>query len=147
MISAGASFVDIPINIVDDAEVEGNETVTLTLADTANYDLGSSTATVTIADNDFEPGPNRIHDIQGAAHKSLLVGQVDRVPGIVTAVVRNGFYLQDPNPDADNATSEGILSSLHPDRRLVSALHYLLVELSVSLFLGVPTVAIYLPLK
>jgi hypothetical protein len=37
------------------------------------------------------------------------VGQsVSGVTGVVTAKVSNGFYLQDPNPDADVATSEGI---------------------------------------
>lgn len=51
----------------------------------------------------------RIHDIQGAAHLSPLAGQtVTSVPGIVTARSSNGFYLQDPLPDASNATSEGI---------------------------------------
>lgn len=55
------------------------------------------------------PGTTRIHDIQGAAHTSPLLGQtVTRVPGVVTAVRSNGFYLQDPNPDGNEATSEGI---------------------------------------
>ncbi len=108
-ISAGQSFVDITITPVDDALVEGNETVTLTLASSANYALGTATATVTIADNDVGPGNIRIHDIQGAAHISPLNGQaVNNVPGIVTALVSNGFYLQDPNPDNNDATSEGI---------------------------------------
>jgi uncharacterized protein len=52
----------------------------------------------------------RIHDIQGAAHTSSLAGQaVTDVPGVVTATTSNGFWLQDPGPDADPATSEGIL--------------------------------------
>ncbi len=51
----------------------------------------------------------RIHTIQGAAHVSPLVGQtVSNVPGIVTAVRGNGFYMEDPQPDNDPATSEGI---------------------------------------
>ena len=51
----------------------------------------------------------RISDIQGSGHRSPLVGQsVTAVPGIVTAIASNGFYLQDPNPDANDATSEGI---------------------------------------
>jgi predicted extracellular nuclease len=55
------------------------------------------------------PGAVRIHDIQGAAHLSPMVGvTVANVPGIVTAKLSNGFYLQDPNPDANDATSEGI---------------------------------------
>jgi uncharacterized repeat protein (TIGR01451 family) len=53
--------------------------------------------------------PVRIREIQGAAHLSPLRGQsVFGVPGIVTAKRFNGFFLQDPNPDADDATSEGI---------------------------------------
>jgi predicted extracellular nuclease/2',3'-cyclic-nucleotide 2'-phosphodiesterase (5'-nucleotidase family) len=53
--------------------------------------------------------PVRISDIQGAGHTSPLVGQtVTAVPGIVTAVDSNGFYLQAPNPDADIATSEAV---------------------------------------
>jgi uncharacterized repeat protein (TIGR01451 family) len=52
----------------------------------------------------------RIHDIQGAAHASPYDGQtVCLVPGIVTAVSGSSFYMQDPMPDADDATSEGIL--------------------------------------
>ncbi|MEH2347596.1 MAG: CARDB domain-containing protein [Nostoc sp.] len=51
----------------------------------------------------------RIHDIQGASHISGLNGQkIGDVPGIVTAIKSNGFYLQDPNPDSDDRTSEGI---------------------------------------
>jgi predicted extracellular nuclease len=51
----------------------------------------------------------RIHDIQGAAHISPMNGQaVTGVPGIVTAVTTTGFFMQDPNPDTNPATSEGI---------------------------------------
>ncbi len=50
-----------------------------------------------------------IRYIQGADHVSPLEGRaVENVPGIVTAIDTNGFYLQDPAPDADDATSEGI---------------------------------------
>src|SRR5712691_4883049 len=51
----------------------------------------------------------RIHDIQGPGHISPLAGKdVTDVPGIVTAVNDNGFFMQDPTPDNDIATSEGI---------------------------------------
>jgi predicted extracellular nuclease len=54
------------------------------------------------------PAP-RIHDVQGAAHRSPLVGKtVTGVPGVVTALGTNGFWMQDPEPDADPATSEGV---------------------------------------
>ena len=106
-IAAGQAFADITITPVNDLLIEGSETVTINLTDTANYDLGATaTATVTIADNDFS---TKISAIQGASQISPLVGQVViAVPGIVTAVDSNGFYLQDPNPDANIATSEGI---------------------------------------
>ena len=53
-IPSGQSFVDLTITPVDDALVEGPETVTLTLGDTGSYDVGSpATATVTITDNDL----------------------------------------------------------------------------------------------
>ncbi|GAA1256055.1 endonuclease/exonuclease/phosphatase family protein [Kitasatospora nipponensis] len=59
------------------------------------------------------PGTVRIHDIQGTTRVSPLAGQsVEGVPGIVIGVrtygSSKGFWFQDPNPDADPATSEGV---------------------------------------
>ncbi len=66
--------------------------------------------------NASEPSPPQaitglaIHDIQGAAHRSPYVGErVGEVPGVVTAVGSNGFWFQSTEPDADPATSEGLL--------------------------------------
>jgi predicted extracellular nuclease len=59
-----------------------------------------------------EPGPLRIHDIQGATWISPHDDeQVTNVPGIVTAVrstTSRGFFIQDPTADSSAATSEGI---------------------------------------
>ncbi|MFB9906333.1 endonuclease/exonuclease/phosphatase family protein [Allokutzneria oryzae] len=64
-----------------------------------------------------EPGPApekaRIHQIQGTTRLSPFVGkQVADVPGVVTAVrtfgSSRGFWFQDPEPDADPRTSEGL---------------------------------------
>ena len=50
-----------------------------------------------------------IHNIQGEGDVSPLVGvTVQGVDGVVTKVQSNGFFMQDPNPDADPLTSEGI---------------------------------------
>jgi len=70
----------------------------ITAAETSN--------TVTV----FEiTAPLRIHDLQGKAHLSPFNGQgVQNVQGIVTAIGSNGFWIQDPFPDGDVATSEGI---------------------------------------
>ncbi|MFE9447521.1 endonuclease/exonuclease/phosphatase family protein [Streptomyces sp. NPDC006739] len=55
----------------------------------------------------------RIHDIQGTTRISPYAGQkVMDVPGVVTATraygSSRGFWLQDPTPDDDPATSEGV---------------------------------------
>ena len=66
----------------------------------------SNELSFTTAIFEFAP-PTRISDIQGATDRSPLEGKtVSNVAGIVTAVRSNGFYLQDPNPDANAATSE-----------------------------------------
>lgn len=54
-------------------------------------------------------GGPRIRDVQGRAHTSPMSGQrPTAIAGVVTAVGTNGFWMQDPTPDADPATSEGI---------------------------------------
>ncbi|MCP2258057.1 hypothetical protein LX15_001744 [Streptoalloteichus tenebrarius] len=58
-------------------------------------------------------GGRRIHDIQGVSRISPLVGRkVSDVPGVVTAVrafgASRGFWFQDPQPDDDPRTSEGL---------------------------------------
>jgi predicted extracellular nuclease len=60
-----------------------------------------------------EPGPLRIHDIQGTGWLSPQDGkQVTSVPGIVTAIrsagSSKGYWIQDPTPDSNPATSEGV---------------------------------------
>ncbi|CAM5477226.1 Endonuclease/exonuclease/phosphatase OS=Streptomyces tendae OX=1932 GN=GUR47_13025 PE=4 SV=1 [Streptomyces tendae] len=58
-------------------------------------------------------GSVRVHDIQGSTRLSPYAGQqVADVAGIVTGVrgygSSKGFWMQDPRPDADPATSEGV---------------------------------------
>jgi uncharacterized protein len=51
----------------------------------------------------------RIYEIQGGGHVSPFSGgPAEQVPGVVTAVGDNGFWMQNPWPDDDAATSEGI---------------------------------------
>jgi uncharacterized protein len=55
-------------------------------------------------------GAATIEQVQGASHLSPLAGQpVTGVQGVVTALARTGFWLQDPAPDADPATSAAVL--------------------------------------
>lgn len=65
----------------------------------------------TIGDAGFQ----RIHNIQGPAHRSPIFGQTVTTEGIVTAAGSvswypggTDIYIQDPEPDADDRTSESI---------------------------------------
>ncbi|MBE9007991.1 choice-of-anchor I family protein [Fortiea sp. LEGE XX443] len=97
------------INTPEDLGTEGLTFVSATDSPTGRPLLVTTSEvsrTVTV----FEVNPPaRISDIQGTSHISPFNGQaVTNVPGIVTAVANNGFYLQDLNPDNDDRTSEGI---------------------------------------
>jgi predicted extracellular nuclease len=80
----------------------GSKSLSLTVTD-AQSRSGSGSISLTV-----QPPLIAIHDIQGATHISPKNGQFVSTQGIVTAKRSNGFYLQDPNPDSDPATSEGI---------------------------------------
>ena len=53
--------------------------------------------------------PVAIYTIQGSGAVSPFAGRAVLTSGVVTRVVNNGFYLQDPQGDGDPATSDGIL--------------------------------------
>ncbi|MEO0837074.1 MAG: endonuclease, partial [Cyanobacteria bacterium J06642_3] len=76
---------------------------------------GDDTAGTSNGDSDPEPEPEPepdeltpIFDIQGAALVSPLNGEEVTTTGIVTAVDTNGFYIQDPTGDGDDATSDAL---------------------------------------
>lgn len=107
----------ITVRAVDDTTVENSPhtgVITHTItnsSDPAYSNLSIPNLNVNITDNDAPAV--LIRDIQGTSHISPLVGQtVTNVSGIVTAVLSSGggrgFYIQDPNPDNNEATSEGI---------------------------------------
>jgi uncharacterized protein len=89
---------------VDADTPEGTYSVAVTAAnDDPDPQTGTCTLTVNVV------APTTIREIQGAAHISPRNGQtVTGVTGVVTARASNGFYLQDPSPDADAATSEAL---------------------------------------
>jgi uncharacterized protein len=77
-------------------------------SDHNNADFGYRDITPGTADACPPVAVAAIHDIQGAGHISPLAGEAVLTGGIVTATRSNGFWMQDPAPDADPATSEGI---------------------------------------
>ena len=53
-IAASLTFVDVPLNVIDDTLIESNETAILTVSTSSNYTVGATnTPTVTITDNDL----------------------------------------------------------------------------------------------
>ncbi|MEU1303138.1 lamin tail domain-containing protein [Streptomyces shenzhenensis] len=73
---------------------------------------GTPSPTPTPTPTDTNPGPLRIHDIQGTTRISPQNGKtVTNVPGVVTGVRSTGskgYWIQDPEPDQNPATSEGV---------------------------------------
>jgi uncharacterized protein len=75
----------------------------------ADFAAGNPSPGVLTSTPTEPPVDAKIHDIQGAAHRSPLNGKpVQGVTGVVTAKTTNGFWFQDPQPDSDPATSEGL---------------------------------------
>ncbi|MFG3439544.1 ExeM/NucH family extracellular endonuclease [Nonomuraea sp. NPDC047897] len=72
-------------------------------------------AAATPADPCATPPTHRISEVQGSGDATPLAGQTVRVEGVVTGDFQrsdqlSGFFLQDPAPDADPATSEGLFA-------------------------------------
>ncbi|MDY6782284.1 MAG: endonuclease [Cyanobacteriota bacterium] len=79
--------------------------------DPGTPELGEALNTPSTANElvpELPPETIKIYEIQGEGHLSPLVGQSVVTTGIVTAVESNGFYLQDPTGDGNDATSDGI---------------------------------------
>ncbi|MFC8274974.1 endonuclease/exonuclease/phosphatase family protein [Streptomyces sp. NPDC057271] len=95
----------MPSSIPRSAAVAAVVSAALAAGLLAGSTASADTSTETTADV-------RIHDIQGTTRVSPLVGtQVTGVTGIVTGVRTygsRGFWIQDPQPDDNPATSEGL---------------------------------------
>lgn len=103
----GEASIQILVPIQGDTDGEPNETMSIALSNpVGNISITDGSATGTIVNDDLIVAA--IREIQGASHTSPLVGQPVQTTGIVTAVDSNGFYIQDPSPDSDDSTSEGI---------------------------------------
>lgn len=115
-IAAGQSFVDIPIGLVNDMLVEGDERIVMTLIAGGEYRLGTiNKATVAIDDDDdepFPPGTNPIPDVTirlgtGREEGAKIYSFHDRsTEQIVAARARTkplNFTIKITNPNPANA--------------------------------------------
>ena len=102
-------------------DTDGDLTFTFTITVAAGTTPGAASLPFTVADAEGRSSagsigltvtaePTEIWEIQGAAHTSPMVGEaVFGVEGVVTARRSNSFWMTDPTPDDDPATSDGIL--------------------------------------
>ncbi|MDM7948621.1 ExeM/NucH family extracellular endonuclease [Hydrogenophaga sp.] len=81
--------------------VAGNYPLQLSFS---NNELQTAVCNITVAVTEATAIPQ----IQGAGDTSPLVGQLVTTRGVVTKVLNNGFFVQDPVGDGDLATSDGI---------------------------------------
>lgn len=111
VIPAGQSSARFVLPVLGDLHYEADETVNLRIkvasgAVAANGDYLDTQAT--LINDDLRVTP--IHEVQGRGAVSPLRDQWVIVEGIVTAVVKDGFFLQADagQADADADTSEGV---------------------------------------
>jgi predicted extracellular nuclease len=105
-----------PRNTASAAAPCGGTTPSPTPTDTPTptpSDSPSPTPTPTPTSSCAVPVTNEIADVQGTGDASPLAGQTVRVEGVVTADFQgtnqlSGFYVQDPTPDANPATSDAV---------------------------------------
>ena len=112
--TAAASGGPTTFTIAPDVDFAPAETCTATIVAGQVADTDADDPPDTMAANfawSFFTPFQRIHEIQGAAHRSPLEGAAaSNVPGIVTAKVSNGFFFEDPSSDSNPATSEGLFA-------------------------------------
>lgn len=92
-----------------------------------------------------EPVDAAIFEIQGAGHVSPLVGETVRTTGVITAIAPEGFYLQAPTGDGNDATSDAIFveSAVASDLTVGNEIEVVgVVEEAVSGGLGVTQIAV-----
>lgn len=110
VIPAGSSTYSFPVTVNGDLSVEPDEGFSVSATNVVGATVGDPLGAGLIRNDDFTPIP--IREIQEARHFSSKNGQTQSTEGVVTALRTaggtRGFYLQDPNPDSDIATSEGI---------------------------------------
>jgi uncharacterized delta-60 repeat protein len=118
VIPAGQSFIEVPINIIDDSLREAAESIEVSLLPSANYALGNDTSeTLDITDNDLPPTPIRVN-FQAAG----INGPVDHLADVGGVFAQRGPLAF--GWDADNTANARIRNNKEsPDFRYDSLNH------------------------
>jgi predicted extracellular nuclease len=111
--SVGGATKDtnVTVTLPSDAAGQSQLQIRIMTTDAVGFDewIGIDDIRVTSQrDPDYRPAATGIYDIQGEGHSSGLVDRLVTTRGIVTAVDANGFFIQDPNGDGNNGTSDAI---------------------------------------
>jgi len=106
LIPAGNTSYVFSVFVSGDTDVEPDETFFVNISNVTSATLSDGQGLGIIINDDVTITP--IRSIQGNGNSSPLVSQYLMTEGIVTGVKSNGFFIQDPNADADPNTSEGI---------------------------------------
>lgn len=112
-----AAVAGISLGTVSAATVDGGQASTSVLV-AGSVPVGSYPVQVTFTNNELQSiacdftvtvnGAVSIPQIQGSGAISPRLGQTVSTQGIVTKLLNNGFYMQDPDGDGDASTSDGI---------------------------------------
>jgi len=112
-----AAVAGISLGTVNAATTDGG-TATTSVVVAANVPVGSYPVQVTFTNNELQTiacaftvtvnGTVNIPQIQGSGSTSPLAGQSVTTRGVVTKLLNNGFFMQDPVGDGDVTTSDGI---------------------------------------
>ncbi len=107
----------ISLGPVSSATSDGGEATTSVQVD-GSVPVGTYPVQITFTNNELQSvacdftvtvnGVVSIPQIQGSGDISPRVGQTVATQGVVTRLLNNGFYMQDPLGDGDAATSDGI---------------------------------------
>ncbi|MDJ0518425.1 MAG: Calx-beta domain-containing protein [Trichodesmium sp. MO_231.B1] len=121
--AAGERSQTITVNVTGDTDAESDETFSVELSNPSGGASITDGAATGMIQNDDNVVITPIYDIQGASQTSPFVtvdfnnlpantftitGDSVTTNGIVTAVDSNGFYLQDPTGDGNDATSDAL---------------------------------------
>lgn len=120
VIPAGEAGVGLTIEPRDDSDVEGDETIVLSVSEGAGYVAGASeTATITVRDDDFPPATNLFEDdfnAESSVQWLPLFGSNNELPDYTAEFAYDyGFDGIDPAPGSDDGTSLGLRIAVNKD--------------------------------